>query len=64
MAEFEGFGIPCMTNLPRELGISIMKKILNTPRPDYAKMKEEAEKLEKKMLLARQQEDAQRNSSK
>ena len=63
MADFEEFGKPCMTNLPRELGISIFKRILSTPRLDYAKIKEEAEKLEKRMLELRRQEDEQRNST-
>jgi hypothetical protein len=63
MAEFEGFGKPVMTNLPRELGNSIIRRILSTPRLDYAKLKEEAEKIEKQMLELRRQEDAQRNSA-
>ena len=63
MADFERFGKPVMTNLPRELGISIIRRILSTPPLDYAKLKEEAEKIEKHMLELRRQEDAQRNSA-
>ena len=64
MAEFERFGKPIMTNLPRELGTSIFNKILSTPRPDFEKMREKAERLEKKMLELRLREDEQRDSAK
>ncbi|MBQ6240530.1 MAG: hypothetical protein IJK56_09300 [Firmicutes bacterium] len=64
MAYSTRFGKPNMTNLPSELGTAIFKQILSTPRPDYAKMQEEAIKLEKEMVKVREREDAQRTAAK
>ena len=64
MAYSSKFGKPNMTNLPSELGVRIFKQIMNTPKPDYAKMQEEAVRLEREMVKVREKEDAKRNSSK
>lgn len=63
MATPTRFGKPCMTNLPKELGIAIFKQILSTPKPDYEKIDAEAKALEKKILEARQKRNAQGNSA-
>ena len=60
MAYSTRFGKPVMTNLPEELGVRIFKQIMNTPKPDYAKMHEEAVRLEREMVKVRDKEDAQR----
>ena len=52
-----------MTNLPTELGVGIFKQILNTPKPDYAKMQEEAVRLEREMVKVREKEDAKRSAA-
>ncbi len=64
MAYSTRFGKPNMTNLPSELGAAIFRQILNTPRPDYAKMQEEAARLEREMVKVREKEDAEGTSSK
>lgn len=46
MATLERYAKPNMTNLPKE----IFDEIINTPRMDYKKMKEEADRLEKQMI--------------
>ena len=58
MAYSTRFGKPVMTNLPTDLGIGIFKQILSTPKPDYAKMQEEAARLEREMVKVREKEDA------
>ena len=63
MAYSTKFGKPSMTNLPTELGVRIFKQILNTPRPDYAKMHEKAVRLEREMVKVREREDAKRAAS-
>ena len=63
MAYITKFGKPNMTNLPSELGIGIFRQILNTPKPDYLKMQEEAVKLEREMKKVREKENAKRSDS-
>ena len=64
MAEYMGYGKPCMTNLPGELGRSIIRQILTAPKPDDKKLHEEAERIGKEIMKIRQQEeDAKRNIS-
>ena len=63
MAYSTRFGKPVMTNLPTELGVGIFKQILNTPKPDYAKMQEEAVWLEREMVKVREKEDAKRSAA-
>ena len=62
MAYITQFGKPNMTNLPSELGIGIFRQILNTPKPDYLKMQEEAIKLEREMKKVREKENAKKHS--
>ena len=62
MAYITQFGKPNMTNLPSELGIGIFRQILNTPKPDYLKMQEEAIKLEREMKKVREKENAKKYS--
>ena len=64
MGDYKEYGKPCMTNLPYDLGKKIFEQILNTPRPDYDKLHDEARRLEKEIVRIRQEEgDAKRNSS-
>ena len=60
MAEYMEYGKPCMTNLPYDLGVKIFEQILNTPRPDYDKMEEEANRLEQEIVKIRKEENAQK----
>ena len=34
MVHYEGYGKPCMTNLPLDIGIPIFEQITNSPKPD------------------------------
>ncbi len=61
MAYSTKYGKPNMTNLPSDLGISIFKQIMDTPKPDYSKMQEEATRLEREMIKVREAEDAKGN---
>ncbi len=63
MANYMGYGKPCMTNLPRDLGAAIFKQILNTPKPDDNKLHEEAQRISKEIVKIRQEENAQGNNS-
>lgn len=58
MADAIRYGKPSLTNLPKDLGKAIFKKILATPAPDRAKMKAESEALLKEMIQEREREDA------
>ena len=49
---------PNMTNLPPELGAKIIRQIMNTPRPDYEKLRSEAVQLEREMIRVREEEDS------
>ena len=63
MAEYIGYGKPCMTNLPHDLGAAIFKQILNTPKPVDKKLHEEAQRIGKEIVRLRQEEDEQRINS-
>ena len=52
------YGKPVLTNMPYEIGKPIFDKILSTPRPDFEKMKAEAEEIERKWRRIRMEEDA------
>lgn len=43
---------PNMANLRGRLGKSIIETIMNTPKPDETKLKEEAHEIEKLMIAA------------
>ena len=43
------YGKPCMTNLPPELGRSIINTIMNTPPPDLTKLKRKAAQAEHRL---------------
>ena len=45
---------PNMTGLPKDLGMRIFRTILSTPAPDWEKMKQEADELERQMLIERE----------
>lgn len=47
---------PNMVNLPKELGRAIFRQILSTPKPDDAKLEEEARMLEREMVKVRERE--------
>ncbi len=51
MATTTEFGKPNMTNLPKDLGTRIFRTILSTPAPDWDKMEQEADELERQMLI-------------
>ena len=63
MAYSTRYGKPNMTNLPSDLGMKIFKEILEAPKPDYARMQEDATRLEKEMIEIRKRENAQRITS-
>lgn len=52
------YGKPVLTNMPYEIGKPIFDKILSTPRPDFEKMKAEAEEVEREWRRIRMEEDA------
>ena len=54
MATTSRFGKPNMTNLPKDLGVRIFKTILATPAPDFKKMEQEADELERQMMIERE----------
>ena len=49
---------PNMTNLPPELGAKIIRQIMNTPRPDYEKLRSEAVQLEREMIRLREEDSS------
>lgn len=64
MAYSARYAKPDMTGLPSKLGRAIFRQILSTPKPDDAKLREEARRLEAEMIKIRKYEDAHGNSSK
>ena len=52
------YGKPVLTNMPYEIGQPIFDKRLSTPRPDFEKMKAEAEEVEREWRRIRMEEDA------
>ena len=64
MVDVIRYGKPCLTNLPKDLGKAIFKKILTTPVPDRAKMKAESDALLKAMVEEREREDAATSAAK
>ena len=52
------YGKPNMTGLPKDLGVSIFKTILSTPAPDFSKMEQEADELEREMKMERERHKA------
>jgi hypothetical protein len=63
MAYSTRYGKPNMTNLPSDLGIAIFKEILETPKPDYSKLQEDAARLEKEMIEIRKRENTKGTTS-
>ena len=55
---------PSITNLPPELGAAIFKQILSTPVPDREKLKAKSDRILKKMLKLREQEEKSAATSK
>ena len=51
------FGKPSMAGLPYELGSSIIRQIMNTPKPDFTKADAEIAEIMKRL----DEEDAERN---
>lgn len=64
MAYSTRYAKPNMANLPPKLGKAIFQQILSTPKPDDAKLDEEARRLEREMIKVRDHEDAQRKTAK
>ena len=64
MAYSTRYAKPNMANLPSKLGRAIFQQILNTPKPDDAKLDEEARRLKREMIKVRDREDAQRHTTK
>ncbi len=64
MAEVNVYRKPVMTNLPKELGISVFKQILNSTVPNREKMNAESQRLLKENLKIREKEIAQGNTAK
>ena len=49
---------PVLTNMPYEIGKPIIDKMLSTPRPDFERMKAEAEEFERELRKSRLEEEA------
>ena len=49
MVDYEGYGKPCMTNLPLEIGIPIFEQIENSPKPDRKSLDDLCNKLLEQM---------------
>ena len=60
MAEFPGYGKPCMTNLPLDIGIPIFEQILNSPKPDRKSLDRLCEEFLQQMACD-DENDAQNN---
>ena len=45
-----------MANMPSDIGRKVIAQIMSTPRVDEAKMRDEAERLEREMLRVRELE--------
>ena len=54
MAATVRIGKPNLTSLPKDLGVRIFKTILATPTPDFDKMEQEADELERQMKKERE----------
>lgn len=54
MATSTRFGKPNMTGLPRDLGERIFEIIQSTPAPDFDKMEQQADELERQMKIERE----------
>jgi len=54
MAATVRIGKPNLTGLPKDLGVRIFKTILTTPTPDFDKMEQEADELERQMKKERE----------
>lgn len=54
MATTARIGKPNLTGLPKDLGVRIFKTILATPAPDFEKMEQEANELERQMKNERE----------
>ena len=52
------YGKPVLTNMPYERGKPIFDKILSTPRPDFEKMKAEAEEVERELRRVKMEKKA------
>ena len=61
MAHTQRYAKPSMTNLPKDLGKSIFRQIMNTPKPDRERMRAESAELLRQMVKERDREDAQGN---
>ncbi len=64
MTESMRFKKPSMTNLPKELGVSIFRQIMNAPAPDREKMRAESRRLTEENMKVRKKEIAEGNSPK
>ena len=63
MARPNRYGKPAMTNLPADLGREIFRQILGTSAPDYDRLHQEAQRVEKAIVDARRKEDEQGNTA-
>lgn len=55
MANTVRYGKPKMTDLPKDLGRSIIKTIMNTPASDSKKTQEKANEIEARIVAARKE---------
>lgn len=56
------YGKPSMTNLPYELGKSILEEMLNAPKLDWEAMKKKADEMEARMYDSRIEEEKRKNT--
>ena len=48
---------PCMTNMPRDVGLQVFREILSSSPPDPVKMKRELVEFEKRIVEHRRNTD-------
>ena len=63
MADVSEYGKPVMTGLPGELGVSIIKQIMDSTLPDREKIHAECQRLIRENLQVRESEIARRDST-
>ena len=53
MTTLQRYPKPCMTNMPRDVGLQVFREILSSSPPDPVKMKMELDEFEMRILAER-----------
>lgn len=53
MTSLQQYPKPCMTNMPRDIGLQVFKEILSSSPPDPVKMKNELDEFERRIVEER-----------